>query len=205
MKILCTSDLHGHWDFSGWPEADCLVVTRDFTRYGELHEVEAFNARLASIKCRHRLVVAGNHDLVCQENPTAVRRVLTNAQYCQDEQVEIEGIKFWLSPWTPQFFDWAFMRPRYEMKLVWDQVPLGIDVLVTHGPPAGKRDYNPAGQYCGCEALRDTVEWVKPRWHIFGHIHGSAGYARNEFTEFHNVSRCNEQYWPVNDPVLITL
>lgn len=205
MRFLCTSDLHGHWDFAGWPEADCLIVAGDFTKYGHLHEVEEFNARLASVKCQHRLVVAGNHDWCCQEDPTAVRRALTNAQYLQDEMVELGGLRCFFSPWTPQFYDWAFMKARQDMHLVWDQIPDGIDLLVTHGPPAGKCDYTPWGEYAGCAALRDAVKRIRPQVHCFGHIHSSAGRATNGATDFYNVSRCNEAYYPVNDPVVFDL
>jgi hypothetical protein len=35
-----------------------------------------------------------------------------------------DGLKFWGSPWTPKFFDWAFMRqPGEEMRKVWAQIP----------------------------------------------------------------------------------
>jgi Icc-related predicted phosphoesterase len=205
MRFLCTSDLHGFWDFAGWPEADCLIVAGDFTRYGRLHEVDEFNARLASVKCQHKVVIAGNHDWACQEEPEKVRRIFTNAHYLCDEAMELDGLRIAGYPWTPQFYDWAYMKPRQDMHIVWDQIPFGIDLLVTHGPPAGKLDWTSRGEYAGCEALRDAVERVRPQACVFGHVHSGYGQATNGVTDFYNVSRCNEAYHPVNDPVVFDL
>lgn len=30
----------------------------------------------------------------------------------EDTSVEINGLRFWGSPWTPTFMDWAFMMDR---------------------------------------------------------------------------------------------
>ena len=41
--------------------------------------------------------------------PEQARGLLTNAIYLEDSGVEIDGVRFWGSPWTPTFMDWAFM------------------------------------------------------------------------------------------------
>jgi Icc-related predicted phosphoesterase len=205
MRLLCTSDLHGHWNFSEFPAADIFIVAGDFTRYGRLPEVEQFNVALRLIRCKHIVVVAGNHDWVCQDNPDAVRRTLTNAHYLQNQSLDLEGIHFWGSPYTPQFYNWAFMLTRGKMHTIWDKIPLDTDVLITHGPPAGKCDFTPRGEYAGCTELRDAIARVKPKLSVFGHIHcGYAGVV-GEHTTFLNVSRCNEAYEPVNPPVIFDL
>jgi Icc-related predicted phosphoesterase len=41
----------------------------------------------------------------------------------------------------------------------WDQIPLGLDVLITHGPPLGILDQvAPGGDHLGCEGLLRAVE-----------------------------------------------
>ena len=43
---------------------------------------------------------------------------------------------------VPEFGKWAFMLPRGEvLKEKWGQIPVGIDILITHGPPLGKMCY----------------------------------------------------------------
>ena len=36
---------------------------------------------------------------------------------------EIEGLKFYGSPWTPVFYDWAFMLPEVELAGKWAMIP----------------------------------------------------------------------------------
>ena len=43
---------------------------------------------------------------------------------------------------------------------------------MTHGPPVGHGDLTRTGVRAGCVDLLDTVqERVKPKYHVFGHIH----------------------------------
>lgn len=52
------------------------------------------------------------------------------------------------------------------------------------------------------KALLNAVQRVKPKLHIFGHIHESYGTHTTEETTFINASICNEQYKPVNKPIV---
>jgi hypothetical protein len=54
--------------------------------------------------------------------------------------VTIDGVSFRASPYTPEFMNWAFMYPRGAAARYWDQIPYGLDVLITHGPPFGILD-----------------------------------------------------------------
>lgn len=61
-------------------------------------------------------------------------------------------------------------------KKFWDQIPEGTDVLITHGPPFGTLDKEDVlGSHMGCEQLTQTILRVRPRLHVFGHVHGSYG------------------------------
>ena len=51
--------------------------------------------------------------------------------------------------------------------------------------------------------LRYRVNQIKPKIHVFGHIHGSAGYYFNGHTHFINASVLNEQYTYMNVPPTI--
>ena len=137
--------------------------------------------------------------------------------YLEDNQFTIESpefsrpIKFWGSPWQPEFYDWAFNLPRLgdELKKYWDMIPDDTDVLITHGPPNEARDFvsnwRQGDVNVGCELLRYRVDQIKPILHVFGHIHGAYGSAYIKDTLFVNASICTEQYIPSNKPIVVDL
>lgn len=185
------------------PEGDLLIVGGDLTNTGTPKQIGIFNAYLErqAPKFKHKpLVIAGNHDFLFQREREQAVEALTAGNYIEDEVVEIEGVKIYGSPWTPTFFDWAFMKDRGEpIRKMWEMIPEGLDILVTHGPPKGVLDF--CGQHVGCDDLLDIVTnrlERPPRYHIFGHIHEGYGKRSSVKTEFLNVSICNEHYVPVN-------
>ena len=59
----------------------------------------------------------------------------------------------------------------------WALIPEGLDILITHGPPAGIGDGSSLGKVrAGCAALRARVDLARPRLHLFGHIHEAGGF-----------------------------
>ena len=93
-----------------------------------------------------------------------------------------------------------------ELKERWDLIPNDIDILVTHGPPYGYLDtvrWDGHTKHVGCEELLDRVLKLKPKLHVFGHIHGAAGEDSFEGTHFVNASSCDERYKPINPPIVI--
>ena len=84
---------------------------------------------------------------------------------------------------------------------------LDTDVLITHGPPFGVLDKtNILGPHLGCEELAKAVSRIKPRLHVFGHIHG--GYGREAVkggTAFVNAAVLNERYVLAHAPIVIEL
>jgi Icc-related predicted phosphoesterase len=121
-----------------------------------------------------------------------------------DSGVEIEGMTVWGSPITPFFFDWAFNRHRgAHIRRHWDLIPAGVDILVTHGPPYGILDRTARGQCVGCEELLPVVERLRPRLHVFGHIHEAYGQVEVKGTRFVNASVLDLHYRRVNAPVVI--
>ena len=126
--------------------------------------------------------------------------------YLQDSGVEIDGIKFWGSPVTPPFMQWAFMRKPDKIVLHWDAIPDDTDVLITHGPAKGTGDFvynrwNDSG-HRGCDDLLLALHRVNPQFHIYGHVH--EGYGKYEiFNTFsYNVSSLNARYKCTNEPVI---
>jgi Icc-related predicted phosphoesterase len=87
--------------------------------------------------------------------------------------LKIENKLFFGSPYTPTFGNWYFMKSKEIIHKYWEQMEEGIDVLITHGPPYGILDLvdNFEFKQAGCTSLLNHVYRIKPKFHIFGHIH----------------------------------
>jgi Icc-related predicted phosphoesterase len=189
MKIVCISDTHARHHLTVVPDGDILVHGGDITRHGSLEDVESFDLWLGTLPHKHKVMICGNHDFCFQKQPAEARGRITNAIYLEDSGCEIEGLSFYGSPWQPWFFDWAFNLPRGEaLAEMWAKIPLGVDVLITHGPPQGILDETNRGESVGCRDLLERVLKIKPRLHVFGHIHEAAGRLKIEDTIFVNAS-----------------
>lgn len=86
---------------------------------------------------------------------------------------------------------------------LWKSIPENIDVLITHGPPYGILDKTYDKVNAGCKGLLKFVERLKPKVHIFGHIHEAYGELKVGDTHFYNASYVNLGYRPANDPFMI--
>lgn len=224
MRIILISDTHGQGKSVQIPFGDMLIHAGDLTPSGASSEVDAAAKWLASLPHRHKIVIAGNHDLLFEGSPAQATTLLRNAgvTYLQDAGVTVEGLSIYGSPWQPEYMHWAFNVPRGKLAKYWDQIPSGLDILVTHGPPygildqripPGKRRFAPweeeevfaGSDHVGCEELLAAVERARPRVHVFGHIHRGYGATQNEHTMFYNASVCDDAYNPVNKPWVIDL
>ena len=205
MRVVLLSDTHRRHGEIQVPEADLLIHAGDFSGRGTRSQIQAFDDWLGSLPHPHKVVIAGNHDFLFERVATP-QELLQNVRYLQDEEVVIGGLRIWGSPWQPRFFDWAFNLDRGEpLRRVWQKIPDGIDILVTHGPPKGILDRVQRGGEVGCEELREALRRVRPRLHVFGHIHEAYGQLHLDGTHFVNAASCNLDYQPVNPPVVVEL
>lgn len=206
MRVVCLSDTHDLHGKLTVPDGDLLLHAGDATSKGTLAQIEAFDWWLAAQPHRHKVVIAGNHDFGFQRTPTQARKLIRHATYLEDSEITIDGLRIWGSPWQPWFHDWAFNLQRgAEIAAKWALIPDGIDVLVTHGPPLGILDRTSRGDDVGCADLLAAVQRVKPRLHLFGHIHEGYGTLERDGTRFVNASNCTERYHPVQPPIVIDL
>jgi Icc-related predicted phosphoesterase len=217
MKITFISDTHTRHRAveADLPGGDLLIHAGDFMNSGyHKEEAEEFFTWFDGIKgYDKKIFIAGNHDRIMQMQPEWATDILNDYKtidYLRDEgfayyDMDMDrSTKIYGSPWQPEFFNWAFNLPRNgeEMKAKWDAIPDDTDILITHGPPYGYLDV-PGGKkfQVGCELLRERIDAMQPKIHVFGHIHGSAGYYFNGHTHFINASVLDERYTYTNLPL----
>ena len=222
MKIAFISDTHCMLNKVEIPEVDILVHCGDALSKGSYGEWSTFLKRLVKTEVEHIIYVPGNHDIITELNEDLIKEECKKFRinYLNDSGVTIEGIKFWGSAVTPRFRDWAWNRDLEKDKASregyyekfdpiqkhWDLIPEDIDVLITHGPPYGIKDVSIYdGANCGCPQLLEKVKEIKPKIHSFGHIHNWYGKVEVGGITFINASTCDENYDPVNKPIIMEL
>ncbi|MCC7510304.1 MAG: metallophosphatase domain-containing protein [Planctomycetes bacterium] len=199
MRLVCISDTHGRHDHLLLPPGDVLVHAGDFCGVGDADDIREFARWFHRQPFAHRVVVAGNHDLLFESDPVTALQLLRSGcpgvHYLHDSGVEIDGLRYWGSPWQPRFMNWAFNLERGEpMRQVWARVPDEIDILITHGPPHGILDRTRHGDRVGCEELLAALPRIQPRVHIFGHIHEGAGQLKAGGVHYVNASSLDATY-----------
>jgi predicted phosphodiesterase len=221
LKVSLISDTHTkhHLCENDLPGGDILIHAGDFMNTGyHKAEAEEFFQWFDSINNYDtKIFIAGNHDRLMENDPTKMLGILTGyktIEYLQDEDLVLyfdgpngdcpeDNIRIYGSPWQPEFYNWAFNLPRNgeELKAKWNAIPDNTDILITHGPPFGYQDI-PGGQSIrvGCDLLRYRVDEIRPKIHVFGHIHGGWGHYYNGHTHFFNASVLDERYLYTHSP-----
>lgn len=211
MKLVCISDTHSmHRDMLEIPDGDVLIHAGDCLGQGTLDNIRDFNDWLGTLPHQHKILIAGNHDRAFQDTPELAREALTNAIYLEDSGIEIDGLRFWGSPWTPAFMDWSFMLDRGQpLQEKWQLIPDNTDVLITHGPPKGIGDqvfFELEDPNVGCAHLLERLDQLPAlKAHIFGHIHEGYGTHLHGRLPLINASICTERYAPANLPIVLEL
>lgn len=172
MRLLLCSDIH--CDLSAArrlversEKADVLVVAGDLgvMRTGLQKTVDV----LANVTCP-AVLVAGNGE--SYEELAAACGGWSGSHVLHGSGCEIDGVSFWglggAVPVTP-FGAWSYDLPEVEAETLLAACPTG-GVLVTHSPPFGHVDLA-GGKHLGSRAVVETIERVRPRLVVCGHIH----------------------------------
>jgi len=182
MKIWHISDTHTYHDLLRIPEGvDMVIHSGDCSNprdpYNNEPEVREFIDWYKELPIKHKIYVPGNHDTSI-EKKLVVRDDFENAGiiYLEDNIVIVDNLSIYGNPYTPQFGQWAFMKDRVKLDRYWPKaMPAHVDILITHGPPKGILDksYSRENVFecCGDKSLLNRVMEVKPKYHLFGHIH----------------------------------
>lgn len=210
MKITFISDTHSkhkHLTSNVYNNilgsGDVLVHAGDCTNVGRESEVKDFLDWFANTNYTHKIFIAGNHDFYFEKVHDIDQKYKDmGVHYLFDSSVEIDGVKFYGSPWQPIFYNWAFNLTRGDrLAEVWAKIHEDVDILITHSPAYGMLDYTPRGEQVGCVDLYDRIIQIKPKIHVCGHIHWAYGQKSFNGIEFLNASVLNERYEYENKPI----
>lgn len=191
VSVVCLSDTHNGQPTL--PDGDVLVHAGDLTQSGTFEELHASLSWLSSHPHPIKVVIAGNHDLLLDakqdatgnrtksttdptKSPETLRASLPwdGIIYLHNQDTTVtcrngRRLRIYGSPYSPRYGNWAFQYPRDED--AWHgTIPEDTDILITHAPPRGHRDLN-----FGCVHLLRELWRVRPRLHVFGHVHEGVG------------------------------
>jgi len=216
MRLVCVSDTHNHAAKAVLPDGDVLVHAGDFTLDGTRQEFENFAAWLANVPHKYVVVIPGNHDFLAEDAPELANEIISSARqvihYLLDQQVVLDDIVFYGSPWTPWFGGYAFNLKRGpHLSAVWNRIPANTNVLITHGPPAMIGDMVHHEGRLSIENVGDSdlsgaiSKLTHLKAHIYGHIHEGYGLRRVGGVSYANASLLDEHYVSRNKPIVIDI
>lgn len=198
MTILHLSDTHGlHRRLTDLPAADVIVHSGDFTMAGSEQEAIDFINWFCDLPYKHKVFIAGNHDM-CLGGGSTISGLDDNCHYLCYSGIRIEGVSFY---GVPVFIEDAFSGKKDKQ---YGAIPADTDVLITHEPPHGILDFNDDYHY-GSEALLNRVMEIKPRLHLFGHIHVEHGTLQRGGTVFSNAALLSDDYRLKNTPLKFSI
>lgn len=220
MIIDCISDLHG--EYPTLEGGDLLIVAGDLTGSDKIVQYQNFNTWLNEQKYTKKVLIGGNHDGYFENKGFDYIQTIYCAfgvDYLCDSGTEFQGLKIWGSPWSKWFKGinphcMAFTGNEELLESKYAIIPDDIDILITHSPPFGTLDYKVLFDgtefYLGSTSTLEVLERIKPKLHVFGHIHECGG---RELLFKHlgpntvcvNASIMNEDYDAVNKPVRVIL
>ncbi|MDQ8180352.1 metallophosphoesterase [Pelagicoccus sp. SDUM812005] len=194
MNVTVISDTHTMDDMLAPLSGDVLIHAGDFYDTSECRDrkLKRLNAWFAKQDFKAKLFVPGDHDVPVFASWRSKKNYLSEATLLVDSVYEYEDVLFYGAPWVPNADGDPFSMEEERIDETWSKIPVDTDVLVTHVPPYGVLDDGPFDQGLGCRVLRRRVREVKPRYHLFGHVHWSGGYRSLGGTEFINASYVNQ-------------
>jgi Icc-related predicted phosphoesterase len=214
LKIALFSDTHGeHRKLKFDDDTDIAIFAGDAGTYRDPYRNELpvldFIDWYASLKVKHKVWIAGNHD-------TSIESGIVNARelsgqkgllYLQNDIIIVEGLKIFGSPCTPTFgYGWAFNVDRGKrLEILWDNIPIDTDIIVTHGPAFGILDMTETRLNVGCKDIANRIQTIKPKLHVSGHIHEAYGHVLKDETHYVNASVLDLSYKLTNDIIYLNV
>ena len=168
------SDTHGMYRSLNVPDdADILICAGDACEGFAPDQLKDFFDWYVSIPAKLRIFVAGNHDMVFDEQPEYARSLVPKGVLLlENDGVDFDGIRIHS----------VVARPYLKAPVT---LPEDIDILITHGPA-----YSHLDRGTGDKDLFLAIAQARPKYHIFGHVHEEGLKRESVFsgTTFLNVS-----------------
>eukprot|EP01084_Bolivina_argentea_P150266 262435_1 len=205
VHISDTHNKHKYYN-KNIPNGDILIHTGDFLykcKTSEMYEkqIVSFNDWIGKLPHKIKIVICGNHEgIFADMDIEFIHKTLSNVTYyLQDSYVTLYGIKFYGTPWTfNTSTNKAFgidEKNEDELNKKFDLIPNDTDILITHLPPKGIMDTAFKSKYnftevcaiCGYlhpqyrhwgnqDLINEVVNRIKPKAHLFGHVHQCSGF-----------------------------
>lgn len=221
MKICVLSDLHGNLIDNIEPCEVVLIcgdivplrMQRNFPQCEKWLSTE-FSNWINSLPCENVFMVAGNHDLIFENQPkdwistTLYKPTQYKLIYLENNYVDYISIesnksyRIYGIPLCHKFGNWAFM---YEddiiYRLLTTSMPKDCDIVISHDAPYGTSDicfeatWNTLDEHIGSRPLKEIILKKQPRYLFHGHLHTSNH--EEEMlgdTKVYNTSILNERY-----------
>ena len=206
LVIVAISDTHSLHREVSVPSGDILIHAGDFTMFSKnLSAISDFNAWLGNLPHRHKIVVPGNHEFFLEADLRR-RSMLDNANVLVGESVVVQGLRIWGTPTTPLYGGAFGISSAQDRSRLYSTIPNDTDVLISHGPPWGVLDCPPgANQHAGDPELLKAVRRIRPKLHVFGHIHAGHGVKVTEQTVYANASLLCDDGGICRDPIVLRI
>ena len=226
MKVCAVSDLHG--DLIDIKPCDLVLICGDSvplniqssTNRTKKWYKEKFTKWAENLPCEKVIFIAGNHELgfkghqIIYENLFPASNKIT--YLCHKEYVFTHNGKDYRifgTPYCKKFGDWAFMYPDDVLKQIFNEIPEGLDILITHDQPYEFGDILlqedcpwADGSHIGNKPLLEAILSKQPRFQFNGHLHN---YSHDKIminnTAHYNVSMKDEKYNIVYEPLYLEI
>lgn len=207
MKIWFISDTHNkHSDLKIPENIDIVIHSGDATSHSTLQEFESFFQWFGNLPIKHKIYVPGNHDYDLETFSQHTRMIslflkmkLLGIQILNNKELIVDDLRI------VGCVDLSILNKDQEQ----------IDILITHYPPQSILDCVPAYSkfnsgpediYLGSESLLKKVLEIKPRYHVFGHIH-ECGCLLEEYEDinFINAAVLDEYYKLIRNGMVLDI
>ena len=161
LEVYAFADTHGsHRKLQVSENDDIVICAGDVVEDNLLgNEYDDFIEWFASLPCKWKIFVPGNHELsfeLGQADEIIQRMTDKGITVLKDAIEDCDGI--------------IIGSIGHNVMIAQEDIPKDIDILVTHYPPYGILD-----EGMGSTEILYFVLHSQPKYHLFGHIHSTAG------------------------------
>lgn len=227
MKVCAISDLHG--DLPQLEPCELVLICGDsvpLSCQGSYNKTRkwyfnTFNDWAKKLDCNKVIFIAGNHELYLENHEGEYKanflfnNKITYLCHNKYEYTSLDGKVYSIfgTPYCQKFGSWAFMLSNDILVDRYNEVPEGLDILITHDQPYDFGDVLlqkdcpwATGENIGNGPLLGCILKKQPRYQFNGHLHScDHNKIMIKNTVHYNVSLKDEHYNMVYNPLYIDI